>query len=167
MATGFLLQASAAIEGFVEERCRKAAKVAIERAKKSQPTRAGYALVVWHVLRKMERAIPLTAAEVPKEIDFLDKVYKDYERLTNKSHGINGGDLRGLLIPLGLRDAELNGQLFDHLDSLSEARNPASHNKINRAKAMSDPIFEWHRVSPMLPLFESLDVAIEMAVSGA
>jgi len=165
MALSFVLLASAALEDYIEQRCRRAASVAIERAKKAQPTRAGYALCIWYVFKKssiLSHQIPLSRDEISH--DLLDKAEGKYTNMTRKSHGIDGSDLKNLLIPLGLADSQLNEQLIDLLDELRDRRNPAGHIKVNRARTMAAPIVEWQRIEAILKLLPALDDAIDNCV---
>lgn len=164
LATAFILLASAAIEDYVEARCRSVATSSINRIKRSRPTRAGHALAVWYCLKKGNQAIPLTLDEVSAgDHDFLDKVEDTYVRLTNRTHGIDSDDLKSLIIPLGLREDDFDQQLMDRLDALSDARNRASHKRVNRAKTMSPPQTEWSdKVGPILKLLTVFDEMLDL-----
>ncbi|MFG1685417.1 hypothetical protein ACGFNP_35015 [Nonomuraea sp. NPDC049269] len=76
---------------------------------------------------------------------------------------MDSGDLRKLLIPLGLKEEDFNQELLNRLDDLSDVRNRASHLKINRAKSMVEPVREWDRVLSIVALLDPLDKAIEEA----
>ncbi|TXK42377.1 hypothetical protein [Nonomuraea sp. C10] len=163
MALSFILLSSAAIEHFVEERCRSAAAQGLRRLKRGQPTRSGHAIVIWYTLRKMTGTVPLSRAEIIRDHDYLERVEEAYGQLSRKSHGIDSGDLQKLLIPLGLKETDIDQELLDRLDDLSDARNRASHIKVNRARLMTEPMREWERIDPILTLLDPLDQAIDIA----
>jgi hypothetical protein len=167
MALAFRLLASAAIEQYVEDRCLSAAQQGIDRLLQSKPTRTGYALTVWYLLRKDRgEAVPLAVQEIPVSKDTAAKALTSFEATIKASHGIDGKDLKSLIMPLGLRDGEVDSVLVTALDDLSTKRNRASHRRVNRAKTMSEPVAEWNTINQVLKLLATLDDSISAALTA-
>lgn len=164
MALGFVLLASAHIEEYAEQRCLTAATAAIELHGRGKVTRASKCLFVWHAANHPKEMIPLDHAEFIGSLRGSD-VAKKYRELINKMHGISGDKLLKIVIPLGLRDSELDAELFDKLESLASQRNRAAHVRVNRARSMKEPIEEWDLFDRLLTLLESLDESIQRAIS--
>ncbi len=97
--------------------------------------------------------------------DSIDKAIERYRNLVSKNHGINGSKLKGLLIPLGFRNGDLDkhAQLFDRLDSVADNRNPAAHTRVNRARQLVEPQEEWLVIDNLMSLLVELDEALDCA----
>ncbi|GII79094.1 hypothetical protein Sru01_40760 [Sphaerisporangium rufum] len=167
MALSFRLLASAAVEQYVEDRCKAAARHGLNRLPKGQPTRTGHSLTLWYLIKRDKGVIPLNAAEVPKAADFLNAVHAAYENTVNKTHGMDDKDLRALVIPLGLPETDIDGVLCAMLKDLSNERNKAAHRLINRAKSMTEPIEEWNKIQAILYLLKDLDAALDRAATNS
>ncbi|MFG1976457.1 HEPN domain-containing protein [Nonomuraea fuscirosea] len=164
MALSFRLLASAAVEQYVEDRCKSAASASMSRLSKRQKTRAGHALVLWYVIKRDKGVIPLNVDEISHASDFLSATEEAYKNLVKKTHGMDDKDLRSLVIPLGLPEADIDEFLCTMLKDLGLQRNRAAHHLVNRAKSMTEPVQEWRTVQTVLNLLENLDEAIERAV---
>ena len=165
-ALGFRVLASAHIEDYAEKRCVEIARTGILRLKRGQPTRTGQSLITWYSARNELHPIPLAVTEIAID-DKVDTALKTYENMASKKHGISASNLRNLVVPLGVREEDLNDQLFNLLSAAAVKRGAAAHIKVNRAKTMSEPIEEWKDVSPILKLLEQLDGRLDAAVHAS
>lgn len=163
-AVAFVLLASAELEAYVEERCKKAANEAFDRLGKSQPTTAGRGLVMWAIIRKSSDPHPLDVADVQLHRERFSEIRRSYVASATKSHGIDDKDFKALAYPLGFRPGDIPEQLFDLLKELSQDRNPAAHGPVNRAKRLTEPKEEWTRFSKILELLLIFDKRIEELV---
>ncbi|WP_145926827.1 hypothetical protein [Amycolatopsis orientalis] len=159
-ALGFRVLASAHLEDYAEQRCAAVAKAGIQRLKRQQPTRTGVCLMTWYFVREEDEPIPLDVSEFNFD-DKLDSALSKYERMVSKKHGISASNLRNLVVPLGVREADLDEHLFNLLQDLAVSRGAAAHIKVNRAKQMQEPEQEWKKVSAVLPLLEKLDEGLD------
>lgn len=166
-ALAYRILASASLEGHVEEVCKAAAAKALARARKSQPSRMAHALIVWYAVAKPGATIPLSFAECAEYVRELDAVRSKYDKFVDKSHGLADHDLRNLVKPLGVASGDVDGQLLDLLKSLAEARNVASHRRLNRAKQMREPKAECETVEALVPLLASLEDHLDSLVVTA
>ncbi|MDI2036780.1 HEPN domain-containing protein [Paenarthrobacter nitroguajacolicus] len=165
-AVAFVLLASAELEAYVEERCKKAANESFDRLVKNQPTIAGRALVMWAVIRKSSDPHPFDLADVQLLRDRFSDIRKAYVASAAKSHGIDDKDFKSLAYPLGFRPGDIPEQLFDLLKELSQDRNPAAHGPVNRAKSLMEPKQEWTRFEKILKLLEVFDKRVDELVKG-
>jgi hypothetical protein len=166
-ALGFRVLASAHLEQFVELRCTEVAADGIERFRTGKPTRTGRALLIWYGTRKKQRwSIPLKDIECVPDSDRLDLALRAYQDSVKFTHGMSGSDFQDLVIPLGLQDGDIDAQLIFRLDALALARQQAAHVAVKRAKAMTDPIQEWHDVDAILGPLELVDAALDKAVGN-
>lgn len=163
-ALGFRVLASAHLEDYVEGRCRQIARLGVERFKRGQPSRTGRCLLTWHTVRK-GYPIPLERSEYVVD-NQIDKALESYEGVVANKHGVSGIKLRELVLPLGLREADLDERLFDTLQNLAGARGAAAHVKVNRAKQMVEPEQEWDTVQVVLPFLEGLDGVLDRVVTS-
>jgi hypothetical protein len=138
-ALAFSLLASAELESFVEDRCAEVAGIGIQRFKTSQDSGTGRALLMWHISRKPDRAMPIHENDMYAHIGIADSAHKAYGDMVKGSHGIDGKDLLKLVFPLGVRDSGLPLTLTGSLETLAGRRNPASHSHVNRAKSLREP----------------------------
>lgn len=155
-ALGFRVLASAHIEQFAEQRCLDVATASIQRVRTRRPSRAGYALLTWHCVRK-QLLIPVSSGDFTFDERF-EASLEAYRRFVKGKHGIGPNTLVSLVTPLGV--GEVNQQLLDQLESLAVARGEAAHIRINRAKSMAEPNKEWLDVQETLRLLEPLDAAL-------
>jgi hypothetical protein len=166
-ALGFRVLASAQLEHFVERRCAEVAKARASRFKTGQPTRTGRALLIWYGIRKKQRyAIPLNDAECAPVPDRVDKSLDAYLQSISATHGMGGQDFHDLVIPLGLRESDLDAQLFDQLDALAQDRQVAAHVTVKRAKSMSEPIKEWYDIMQVVTGLANIDEALQEALEN-
>lgn len=163
-AVAFVLLASAALEAYVEERCKKAATEAMDRLDKTLPTTAGRGLVMWAIIRKSSDPHPFEADDVQLHRERFSMIRQAYVSSANKSHGIDEKDFKALAYPLGFQPGDIPEQLFDLLKQLSEARNPAAHGPVNRAKTLIEPKAEWFRFQTILNLLRKFDERIDELV---
>ncbi|MFC3966176.1 hypothetical protein [Nocardia jiangsuensis] len=163
MALGFVLLASAHVEEYAEQRCLKAASAAMDSHGHGKATRASKCLLVWHAANFPAEMIPLEPAEFASSLRAAD-VLKQYRALVNKMHGISGTKLLKLVVPLGLRDSELDIALFNTLNDLADRRNRAAHVRVNRAKLMKEPVEEWNLFQQILKPLETMDISIDAAL---
>ncbi len=161
-ALSFRLLCSASIEDYVEKRCLEIAKLGSLRVSRGQPTATGRALITWSVVRGSSRGFPIHADDVLDCLDLAEQALNAYSQSVKSTHGMSGKDLRGLVYPLGLRDHQVPTILTDLLNSLSRARDPASHVYVNRAKSMVEPVEEWRLVAQLLPHLRSWTTTLRM-----
>lgn len=163
-ALGYRLLASAAIEDFVEQRGREAASEGAARFLKSQPTRAGRALVAWHVAKTSSAEIPVKPSDFIPQLELVNSASTAYGQMASSTHGMSSKDARKLLFPVGLvPDSTVEG-LFDRLDQLSGGRNVAAHVRVNRARSLQPPDVEASLVESILAGLEHVDDLIERAI---
>lgn len=158
-AIAYRLMASAAIESYVEDRCRSVAREAAGRMQSGKKSATARSLLVWFLTtrRPWKYQSPIHESDVLSysyEVATALRAYIDHLR---SSHGISGGDLRNLVMILGIRDAQLDPRLVDSLDVLAALRNPASHSYQNRAKLMQEPEQEAVVVNQILGDLQKLD----------
>lgn len=165
-AVAFRILASAAIEEFVEERCKEAAKVGIDRLKKGLPTTTGRALVVWAVSRNTPGCIPVHSDEVKDYYDELNNFLRTYVSVVSNSHGVNGKDIQNLLNPVGLRRHQVPPGLLDQLQSLADRRDPAVHAVASKATGRIAPSLQSKQINDILTLLEKVDGALDEAVEN-
>jgi len=156
-ALSFRLLCSAALEDYVEKRCLEIASIGATRIERGQPTSTGRALITWNIVRHNARGYPIQQDDVLHNLDLIQVAHTAYKQSVRTSHGVSGKDLRMLVYPLGLRDHHVPTILTDLLDSLSKARDPASHVYVNRAKTMAEPIAEWRLVEQLLEPLRQMD----------
>ncbi len=161
-ALGFRILASAHLEDYAERRCLDIARIGVERFKTGHPARTGRCLLTWHTVRT-GLPIPLQPSECLVD-DRIDKAFRAYGRVVEKTHGVSGDKLRGLVLPLGLQEENLDAQLFDKLEILAVPRGAAAHLRINRARQMVPPEQEWHAVQDVIPLLKDLDEILQQLV---
>jgi hypothetical protein len=165
-ALAFMLLASAAIEGFAEERAVEVARLGITRVKSGAPSRTGRALITAHLAKTSGDVLPLDVTECNAHLLYADAALDAYEKMVSTSHGIAGKDLRRLVFPLGLD--VMPQQLVDALAALSDQRNPASHRRTPRASRLAIPKAEWDRIDgQLLPLLEQLDDDLDRVSKSA
>ncbi|WP_143860616.1 HEPN domain-containing protein [Nocardia cerradoensis] len=161
-ALGFRVLASAHLEEYVEKRCLDAMAAAVEGHLRGRSNRAAKCLIIWHAVTRGSEVIPLESADfsIPGVIE---NARDRYEKMVKSKHGINGSKLKSMIFPIGLRDAELDVELFSRLDTIADKRNLAAHTRIRRARTLTEPIEEWKAVEEILPILEKLDTAIGRA----
>ncbi|MET3954471.1 hypothetical protein ABIE52_001337 [Rhodococcus sp. OAS809] len=159
-ALGFRVLASAHLEHFLEERCLQIASKAAADHKSGTLTRASKCLVVWYAVTA-DLVIPIDNGELANR-DHIDKAFEKYRKVVTKSHGINGAKLKGLLIPIGFRDAEMSAHssLFNQLDSVADNRNPAAHTVVKRAMSLVAPEQEWTTIDNLMRLLVPFDADV-------
>jgi len=163
-AVAFRILASAAIEEFVEERCKTVARAGIERLKKRLPTTTGRALVVWGVSRKNPGCIPIHEVDVGDHYDLFDELLAAYINSVNSTHGLNSRDVRNLLNPVGLRTHQLPADLLDRLQVLAERRDPVVHTVATKATGRLGPSVERKQIEDIVARLESVDAALDEAL---
>lgn len=162
MALAFRVLASAHLEDYAEKRCVDALTGAVELHRRGQQTRASRCLVTWFAARTETEVIPLEAPEYAGD-QRIDEALKTYEKHVKKKHGISGTNLKSLVTPIGVREADLDDRLFSKLDVLAQKRGAAAHIRVNRAKQMQQPKQEWEAIDELMPLLRDLDDAISTA----
>lgn len=165
-AVAFVLLASAELEAYVEERCKKAATEAFDRLARAQPSTAGRGLVMWAIIRKSSDPHPFEVADVQLHRERFSAIRQAYVSSATKSHGIDDKDFKALAYPLGFRPGDIPEQLFDLLKQLSEARNPAAHGPVNRAKSLTEPKEEWSRFQAIMKLLRNFDERVDELVGA-
>lgn len=162
-AIAYRLMSSAAIESYVEDRCRSIARAAADRLSTGKKSAAGRGLLTWHLTsrRPWKYQAPIHGEDVLNYVTEVPTALKAYNDHVRASHGISGSDLRNLVVILGIRDAQLDSRLVDSLDALADARNPASHGYQNRAKTMQEPETETVLVNQVLSDLQKLDADLE------
>ncbi|TDE95077.1 hypothetical protein EXU48_09965 [Occultella glacieicola] len=158
-AAAFLILASGAIEQYVEDRCRAAARSGIDRLKKSKPSATGSSLVVWAATKNSNRQTPIHIEDVAEYYDMYDAFLKSYIASVDSSHGIGAKDFHRLVYPVGVRTDDVPPGLPDLLQSLSSDRDPAVHTA-PRAKSFQHPPDVKKRVSDIVNQLKVLDEAI-------
>lgn len=164
-ALAFRLLASAAIEEYIETTCKKVASAGLDRFLKSQPTRTGKCLVLWLLVKNSKDVIPLADGEFIRSANVVGRVLRAYNDKVDNTHGMMTADLRGLVLPLGVVEADLDQALLDQLDTLGALRNAAAH--VRQRHSIAEPIAEWVRVEPILKGLEALDNALHAAITAA
>ena len=165
-AVGFRVLASAAVEEYVEDRCRQVAELGADRFLNNQPTRTGRALVVWYLARGPRGAFPLKDAEHIPQLDLVNGARTAYLQSVSRTHGISEKDLSGHIWPLGARDHDVDTVLFDILESWSTQRDRAVHVRLKRVREETTPDGEWKIVSDLLPLLGTLDEGLEEVLTS-
>lgn len=163
-ALGFRLLASAHLEEYVESRCENAAAACLEAHKQGKRTRASMCLLIWHSTYRVSKPIPLEPSDFDDR-DEVDAARAKYSRLVRGIHGIDGSKLRELVIPLGLRDTDLDQGMLDQLNIVAGERNRAAHISVNRAKLQREPIEEWKILNQLMQHLIKLDIAIDRVIS--
>lgn len=163
-AVAFRILASAAMEEYVEERCKEVAQAGIARLKKGLPTTAGRALVVWAVSRNNPGCIPLREADVSDHFAEFDSSLTSYASMIRSNHGLNRKDALNLLNPVGLREHQLPDALVDSLQALAERRDSAVHTAARRAKHRTGISVERQEVFAVLNLLELLDSELTVVI---
>jgi len=165
-AVAFRILASAAIEQFIEERCKTVARVGIERLKKGLPTTTGRALIVWGVSRKNPGCIPVHEVDIDDHRDIFETVLASYLSSVNNTHGTNSKDVRGLLNPVGLRTHHLPSDLLDRLQVLAERRDPVVHTVATKATGRLGPSVERKQIEDIVNLLACVDEALDEALES-
>lgn len=163
-AIAFRILASAAMEEFVEERCKQVAKQGIDRLKRGLPTTTGRALVVWGVSRNQPGYIPVQESDVLDYFSEYDAFLDSYLASVSSSHGLNGKDLSRLANPVGLRSHQMPSELPYKLQVLADRRDPVVHVSITRARSHFAPSVEVKQIEDLVSLLEQLDDALAAAV---
>ncbi|MDU0313183.1 hypothetical protein RKE38_05745 [Phycicoccus sp. M110.8] len=163
-AIAFRILSSAAMEEYVEERCKQAARDGMERLKKGLPTSTGRALVIWGVSRNTPGVIPIHEADVGSYFSEYDSILDSYLTSVSGSHGLNSKDLARLVNPVGLRQHQVPSGLADKVQSLADRRDPVVHVSITRARSHFAPSVEVKQVEDIVGLLEQLDDALQVAV---
>jgi len=159
-AIAFRIMASAAIEEYVEERCKEIAIEGMERLKKQLDTTTGRALVVWGVSRKIPGCIPIEPGEVADHYDRYDEILKGYLAAVSSNHGMNGRDVRSLINPVGIRSHQIPEELVDRLQALAEKRDPAVHTSAAKAARRLGPSVERKQIDDIVSRLCELDDAL-------
>jgi hypothetical protein len=163
-ALGFRVLASAHLENYVESRCIEVAKLGVARIKKGKSSRSACALITWHAVRN-SRAIPLERGEY-FAYDRLDNALVAYEAAVQNKHGFTASALRSLVLPLGIKESELDSKLLDLLRGIADRRGAAAHTSVNRAKQMAQPEQEWLWIDEIMPLLQELDETLAEIVES-
>lgn len=165
-AVAFRIMASAAIEQYVEERCKEVATEGIARLKKQLPTTTGRAMIVWGVSRKNPGCIPIDPDEISDHYDRYDEILKGYLDSVASNHGVNGRDIKNLINPVGVRSHQLPEELVDRLQALAKKRDPAVHTTVTKASGRIGPSVERKQIDDIIARLSDLDEALAEAVSG-
>ena len=165
-ALAYMILASAAIEDYVEDRCIAIAKIGNDRLAKSKPTSAGRSLIVWYTTKNSIRATTLREPDPLLSLDLSNDALLAYTHVAKSTHGMGSKDLRKLVFPVGLRDAQLPDVLLASLDALSAKRNPAAHTYINRGKSMAEPIEESKLIEQILHPLRILDDDLQVVAEN-
>jgi hypothetical protein len=158
-AIAYRLLCSAAIESYVEDRCKAVARDAASRLTTGKKSASARSMLAWYLMSKRpwKFQAPIHQDDVLNYAVEMPTALKAYLAYVKASHGINGTDLRNLVMILGVRDAQLDERLVDSLNVLADARNPASHSYQNRAKSMQEPAHETVIVEQILQDLLKLD----------
>lgn len=165
-AIAFRILASAAIEEYVEERCKEIATEGIDRLKKQLPTSTGRAMVIWGISRKVPDCIPIEPGEVADHYDRYDEILKAYLASVAGNHGVNGRDVRSLINPVGIRSHQVPEELIDRLQALSEKRDPVVHTSAAKAASKLGPSVERKQIEDIVIRLSDLDDALAEAVAS-
>jgi hypothetical protein len=161
-ALSFRLLASAALEGYVEQRFLDVASAATDRMKRSLPSTAGRALLSWYIFERKSLYLPILPNAVLDHVaEYCDKALERYLNKVTKTHGMSGDDFLQLAVPLGVRETDVDVRLIENLGILSKDRNRASHIKISRAKKMEEPKAESDLVFQIVSSMEALDSSLD------
>ncbi|MEQ1873692.1 MAG: hypothetical protein ABL953_08205 [Ilumatobacteraceae bacterium] len=165
-ALGYRVLSAAAIEEFIEQRIGEGAKEGTSRFLKNKPTRTGRCLLIWHLATTSVAAMPVKEVEQVPHKDLVDSALDAFESRIKNTHGANRRDVRKLIYPIGLESAPQIESLLDKLQALADARDPAVHVRINRAKLMVPPAAEAENVRQIVSDLEYLDDAVEIAAQA-
>ncbi|WP_436528630.1 hypothetical protein [Actinoplanes sp. HUAS TT8] len=164
-ALAFRLLASAALEGYIENRLWAVAEAAMERLKRSQSTAAGRALLSWYIYERKTLYLPIRADEILQHVaEHCDNALKKYLTRVTGTHGMSDSDFLSLVVPLGVRETDIDVQLTANLRILSKDRNRAAHVRTSRAKKMEEPKAEADLVFQIVSSLDALDASLDALV---
>ncbi|MBF4631236.1 hypothetical protein ITJ42_08410 [Clavibacter michiganensis subsp. phaseoli] len=156
--------ASAELESFVENRCESIAQTGIDRLEHNQATSSGRALMIWHTTRRTNSELMIHENDAHLSRHLSRDALTAYRQMVKSSHGMDAKDFLKLAYPIGLRETSVPISLTASLQTLSDRRNPASHNHVNRAKSMREPKLERELIDQILLDLQTVDEALEKAV---
>lgn len=99
--------------------------------------------------------------DIQGNIDLYAEALLAFTQMAKSTHGMDSKDMRKLVFPLGIRDAQLPELLLTSVDVLSARRNPAAHSYINRAKSMREPVEELNLVQQIMAPLRTLDADLQ------
>lgn len=164
-AVAFRIMSSAALEQYVEEVCKAAAREGVQRLQRGQATTTGRALIVWYVSRKTPDTIPVHQDDINEHLGLVDEALNAFLNSAAANHGLNRADARNLLNPIGLRSHQLPQDLLNRLQSLSDRRDPAVHASTGKANGRLGLSVERKQVYDIVDLLEPVDAAIQSVVT--
>jgi predicted transcriptional regulator len=165
MALAFRILASAAIEEYVEERCKAAARQGMDRLQRGQTTTTGRALVTWAVSRGNPGCIPVHPDDISENYAEYGIILKGYIDSVSNSHGVNRRDLKALIHPVGVRAHQVPVGLLDRLQTLADRRDPVVHTAAKKAVDRIGPSVEKKQVFDILKLLAQLDNCLDRVVT--
>lgn len=165
-AVAFRVLASAALEDFVEERCRTTAKAGVERIKRGEQSATGRALLVWFVSRNVPGCIPIHDDDTLDHFHQCDAALDAYLASVRSNHGLNAVDFQKLVNPVGLRTWHIPAELPDRLQALAEKRDPVVHvSASKRVTRQIGPHAEIKQINDIVNLLKIVDEALTEVVS--
>jgi hypothetical protein len=162
-AVAFRVLSSGALEEYVEERCRVAARDGIDRLKRGEQTSTGRALSVWWSAHKHPREMPIHEADVPDMFPDLNIVLRSYLDMVAGVHGLNERDFQKVVHPIGVRQVAIPAGLGAKLQALSLLRDPAVHVSTSHVRQRLAPSLERAQIFDIVAQMRDLDEAITVA----
>jgi hypothetical protein len=164
-AVAFRVLASAALEDFVEERCRVTARAGIERIKRGEKSATGRALLVWFISRNIPGCIPIHEADALDHFHQCDAALEAYIASVRSNHGLNATDFYKLVNPVGLRTRHIPTDLPDKLQALAEKRDPVVHvSASKRITRQIGPNQEIKQINDIVNLLQVVDESLTEVV---
>lgn len=152
----------AEIESFVEDRSRWAATRAVERFKKGKITLALVGLFAFE--DRNSRELP-GSIDVSKHhmLTRAHKAVRRYEHLLGQNHGVKEENLIHLLLPLGLKEADLDPVWLTEMTQFGNDRGTSAHSSV-RTQQPPDPGTEVQRIQTLLVGLLELDRLLALSV---
>ena len=166
----FRLLAHAEIEGFLEDRAKELAKIALAGWRTSRrPSTTLVALMAFSGLDHrpppptLSPPQPSKAKSWPQEVDLDERVaaaVTAFNRRMSQNHGIKEENLLRILMPIGLGTDDIDQTLLAELNSLGSDRGATAHSSGQHVTTIPDPKNELERVRRILEGLEGVDTTL-------
>ena len=171
--------AHAEIEAYVEEKTWEAACSAIN-AFKERGTSSRILLTLLAYSGMQMELPPATIdpiqekqrkdwANKTKLMKKLEKAVNSFRRSIDLNHGIKEENILKLLLPVGIKDVEIDELWLANINSFAEMRGLAAHSSSSssRAKQQVDPRTELERVESIIEGLSAIDISLEDKIKSS
>lgn len=167
-ARGYRLLAHAEIESFIEDITLDAARSTISEWSRSRAVSDTLLCLIAHYHdgydidgERLEPAFSEKSRPKVKEAikEVVDVAFRQYIQIHEKNHGVREGNLKRLILPIGVRKDELDQTWIVNLEEFGKRRGEMAH-KTAKVQQQIDPKAELDTVKELVLGLKTLDTLV-------